>query len=385
MRSDPAAGPHRGRRLAEVVAERAEHQHEALAATVVRGCCRRCRFRMTLTGVAVVVLGYRCSHRADNTIRAALPAAVAVRVRHRRPGCATRLANVLAGAAQGGGHVQDHEGVHPYVALRMPFGVLGDTAQGVELGEEAEQVRVFQELEAERRLRCAKQQLPELLEHPARRTARSGPAPGRARSAHRPGSYRAGPRAGPTRRPRNGSSGKCAGSVARSMRRSRSLRPPWGSSTSAVSGSIPMLFTVRSRRRAACAKSSDGSGATSKPRCPGPHLLSRRGREKSTSISPTRNTPKARPTACTLPKPARRVSSRAQRRGPNTSTSTSLERTPRRVVAHPAAHDNGPSARVTDGGRDLVDRRCEFQAGGGHRSFGSLGAQWSGTEVRPFQ
>ena len=56
--------------------------------------------------------------------------------------------------------------MHPYVALRMPFRVLGDAAQGVELGEEAEQARTFQDLEAERRLRRAEQQLPELLEHP---------------------------------------------------------------------------------------------------------------------------------------------------------------------------------------------------------------------------
>ena len=132
-----------------------------------------------------------------------------------------------------------------------------------------------------------------------------------------------------TRRPRSGSSGKRTGSVARSPRRSRSRRPWWGSSTSPERGSRPMLLTVRSRRRAASAKSSPGSGATSKPRCPGPRLLSRRGREKSTSIPPTRNTPKARPTACTLPKPARSASSRATSR-PNTSTSTSFERTPRR-------------------------------------------------------
>ena len=40
------------------------------------------------------------------------------------------------------------------------------------------------------------------------------------------------------------------------------------------------------------------------------------------------------------------------------------------VVAHPAAHDHGPSSGVTDGGGDLSDRRLEFQAG--HRGSGSL-------------
>ena len=41
------------------------------------------------------------------------------------------------------------------------------------------------------------------------------------------------------------------------------------------------------------------------------------------------------------------------------------------VVTHPAAHDDGPSARVTDGGCDLVDRRIGLQVEGGHRGSGS--------------
>ena len=62
---------------------------------------------------------------------------------------------------------------------------------------------------------------------------------------------------------------------------------------------------------------------------PGPRLLSRRGSEKSTSMPPTRNTPNARPTACTFPNFASSDSNLSTPR-PNTSTSMSFVRTPRR-------------------------------------------------------
>ena len=127
MRSDPAIDSLCGRRLAEVVAERAEHQLEILAAAVVWGS-RPCR-------------------RLGRALRAA-------------------FAGAGVTAAQGGRHVEDHEGVHPHVALRVPLGILRDAAQGVDLGEEAELARVLEHPEAERRLRRAKQQLLEFVEHP---------------------------------------------------------------------------------------------------------------------------------------------------------------------------------------------------------------------------
>ena len=130
MRSDPAIDPLRGRRLAEVVAERAEHEREVLA-SLLRG---------------VALRGERCGRGRDHSIRVAFA------------GSGT--------SAQGGCRIEDHQGVHPDVAFRVPFRVLRDSAQGVDLGEEAELARVFQDLEADRGLRRAKQQLPELVEYP---------------------------------------------------------------------------------------------------------------------------------------------------------------------------------------------------------------------------
>ena len=80
-----------------------------------------------------------------------------------------------------------------------------------------------------------------------------------------------------------------------------------------------MLLIVRSRRRAALAKSRPGSNATSKPLCPLATLLSRRGSEKSIGSPLICSTPNARPTVMTSPKRAE-LRSRARARG----------RTPRR-------------------------------------------------------
>ena len=119
-----------------------------------------------------------------------------------------------------------------------------------------------------------------------------------------------------------------------------------------------MLFTVRSRRRAASAKSSHGSGATSKPRCPGPRLLSRRGSEKSTSMPATRSTPNARPTACTLPKPASTASMPLHAETEHLDVDI-LRAHAEQTVAHPAPHDHRPAAGLANGPRDLDGSRIE--------------------------
>ena len=58
-----------------------------------------------------------------------------------------------------------------------------------------------------------------------------------------------------TRSPRSGSDPNVRGSAARSTRAARSARPPSGSRISPVSGSSPIAWIVRSRRRAAAGKS----------------------------------------------------------------------------------------------------------------------------------
>ena len=105
IRTNPSVNPLRGRRLAEVMTQRGQHQRQVVVA-----------------GRVPDPQGSRC--------------------------------------------VEDHQRVHPYVAFRMPLGVLLHAAQGVELGEESKLARRLQDPEPEGRAGSAQQQLPELLEHP---------------------------------------------------------------------------------------------------------------------------------------------------------------------------------------------------------------------------
>ena len=113
-----------------------------------------------------------------------------------------------------------------------------------------------------------------------------------------------------------------------------------------------MLFTVRSRRRAASAKSSDGSGATSKPRCPGPRLLSRRGSEKSTSMPADPEHTERAPDRVHLAEARKQGFERFCAEAEHLDIEV-LRTRPKEVVAHPAAYHYGPAAGIADSLRDL--------------------------------
>ena len=124
-----------------------------------------------------------------------------------------------------------------------------------------------------------------------------------------------------------------------------------------------MLLTVRSRRRAASAKSSVGSGATSKPRWPGPRLLSRRGSEE---VDVDAADPQYAERA-----PDRMYAAEAgqQRLEPFHVETEHLDVDVLRayaeeMVAHPAAHDEGAAAGIAHGLRDLDAARVEPRPGG---------------------
>ena len=188
---------------------------------------------------------------------------------------------VRSAVAKKRGLVDHHLVVHPAVALGVPLRILRHVDERRELGRETQEPGRAQELRAERRLRALAKQLAPLLEHALGRELGRGRA--RRTDAEESSSARISKRAAncATRRPRSGSSPKCAGSVARSTPAARSRSPPCGSSRSPVSGSSPMLLIVRSRLRDAVAKSRPGSQRTSKPLWPVPVFESRRGREKS--------------------------------------------------------------------------------------------------------
>ena len=150
------------------------------------------------------------------------------------------------------------------------------------------------------------------------------------------------------RRTLRGSSEK-AGLVWRRIRAARSLLPPKGSNTSPVKGSTEIAFTVKSRRAAASASPSAGSGRTANPRWPAPVFDSRLGRLKSYSdpAAPrTLMTPKLRPTTSVGPKGAR-ARLKPSKSTPATSMSKSLEESPRSQSRTPPPTSLGrPTSRT---------------------------------------
>jgi hypothetical protein len=70
---------------------------------------------------------------------------------------------VFIASPQSRGFVHHHQGVDPDIAFGMPAWILGDAAQGVQLGKVAQQVRLFEEVEGCRWTRCVEQELAKLV------------------------------------------------------------------------------------------------------------------------------------------------------------------------------------------------------------------------------
>ena len=127
---------------------------------------------------------------------------------------------------------------------------------------------------------------------------------------------------------------------------------------------------VKSRRRAASATLIDGSPSTWNPVCPRPDFDSRRGR--ATSIGPSLNTGKARPTGSTRPIAA---SSRRQRVLGHTEDFEVevLGMASEQAIADVAADDQRPAATRPGGLGDRC-RQCQRCGGRQRRCDGSLTA-----------
>ena len=229
---------------------------------------------------ALLLVIERSDAAVDELRRRRLAEIVADRAEHHRE--LLRPRQIVDARARPIDHLQV---VHPDVAFGMPLRLLRTAGERLQLGKQLrDHAEIHREREADRRpsARTAASRTRPRRARPADRRAGSrGTARARRRlerEAEARGELHARAARAGCRRRRSADRRRAAGAA-----RDRA-RPSNGSKYSPVSGSQEIALTVKSRRRAASAIDMSGSPVTTKPRWPRPAFESRRGSE--TSMSP---------------------------------------------------------------------------------------------------